>query len=209
MDFLRREGRAGAQKTGSTVDERVIHPPGHTALRRRIAGGVLGSPQAVGGRLGVSRRPVAARADCPFGGRCKLVVSSAPVRQLAPRTQPARAPNQPGTSRTQPARSPASPSACVRVPAPRAPAGFGSPRPTPPAPPPPRPPPRRTAAGGPPSPSPPGAMMVHRRLRHHPRRSTFTAATLATASPLPPFMHTQPSYTLAAVLSPRGRRLRL
>eukprot|EP00964_Phaeocystis_antarctica_P103158 scaffold68462_cov30-Phaeocystis_antarctica.AAC.1 len=28
------------------VDERVIHPPGHTALRRRIAGGVLGSPQA-------------------------------------------------------------------------------------------------------------------------------------------------------------------
>jgi len=126
----------GPSETGSTVDERVIHPPGHTALRRRIAGGVLGSPQAVGGRLGVSRRPVAARADCPFGGRCKLVVSSAPVRQLAPRTQPARAPNQPGTSRTQPARSPASPSACVRVPAPRAPAGFGSPRPTPPAPPP-------------------------------------------------------------------------
>eukprot|EP00964_Phaeocystis_antarctica_P105688 scaffold70690_cov47-Phaeocystis_antarctica.AAC.2 len=34
--------------------------------------------------------------------------------------------------------------------------------------------------------------MGHRRLRHHPRRFTFTAATLATASPLPPFMHTQP-----------------
>ena len=119
----------GPEKLDQPVDERVIHPPGHTALRRRIAGGVLGSPQAVGGRLGVSRRPVAARADCPFGGRCKLVVSSAPVRQLAPRTQPARAPNQPGTSHTQPARSPASPSACVRVPAPRAPAGFGSPRP--------------------------------------------------------------------------------
>ena len=45
------------------VDERVIHPPGHTALRRRIAGGVLGSPQAVGGRLGVSRRPVPVRSD--------------------------------------------------------------------------------------------------------------------------------------------------
>ena len=45
------------------VDERVIHPPGHTALCRRIAGGVLGSPQAVGGRLGVSRRPVPVRSD--------------------------------------------------------------------------------------------------------------------------------------------------
>ena len=112
-----------AQKLDQPVDERVNHPPGHTALRRRIAGGVLGSPQAVGGRLGVSRRPVAARAECLWGGRCKLVDSSAPVRQLAPRTQPARAPNQPGTSRTQPARSPASPRPCVRVPAPRAPAG--------------------------------------------------------------------------------------
>ena len=45
------------------VDERVIHPPDHTALRRHIAGGVLGSPQAVGGRLGVSRRPVPVRSD--------------------------------------------------------------------------------------------------------------------------------------------------
>ena len=53
----------GPSETGSTVDERVIHPPGHTALRRRIAGGVLGSPQAVGGRLGVSRRPVPVRSD--------------------------------------------------------------------------------------------------------------------------------------------------
>jgi len=50
------------------VDERVIHPPDHTALRRHIAGGVLGSPQAVGGRLGVSRRPVAARADVRLAG---------------------------------------------------------------------------------------------------------------------------------------------
>jgi hypothetical protein len=155
----------------------VIHPPGHAALRRRIAGGVLGSPQAVGGRLGVSRRPVAARAECLWGGRYKLVDSSAPVRQLAPRTQPARAPNQPGTSRTQPARSPASPRPCVRVPAPRAPAGFGEPEADNPAPPR-APSPRRTAAGGPPSPSPSGAVMGDHRLRHHPRRSTFTAATL-------------------------------
>ena len=43
------------------VDERVIPPPGRTGLRRRIASGVLGSPQAVGRRLGVSRRPVAVR----------------------------------------------------------------------------------------------------------------------------------------------------
>ena len=155
----------------------MIHPPGHAALRRRIAGGVLGSPQAVGGRLGVSRRPVAARAECLWGGRYKLVDSSAPVRQLAPRTQPARAPNQPGTSRTQPARSPASPRPCVRVPAPRAPAGFGEPEADNPAPPR-APSPRRTAAGGPPSPSPSGAVMGDHRLRHHPRRSTFTAATL-------------------------------
>ena len=166
-----------AQKLDQPVDERVNHPPGHTALRRHIAGGVLGSPQAVGGRLGVSRRPVAARAECLWGGRSKLVDSSAPVRQLAPRTQPARAPNKPGTSRTQPARSPASPRPCVRVPAPRAPAGFGEPEPDNPAPPR-APSPRRTAAGGPPSPSPSGAMMGDHRLRHHPRRSTFTAATL-------------------------------
>ena len=69
------------------VDERVIHPPDHTALRRHIAGGGLGSPQAVGGRLGVSRRPVAARADVRLAG-CKLVVSSAQVRQLAPACAP-------------------------------------------------------------------------------------------------------------------------
>jgi len=190
------------------VDERVIHPPGHTALRRRIAGGVLGSPQAVGGRLGVSRRPVAARADCPFGGRCKLVVSSAPVRQLAPRTQPARAPNQPGTFRTQPARSLASPSACVRVPAPRAPAGFGSPRPISP-----RAPPRapaspdrrwRTAVtltarrrdGPPPSPPPPSSIYLHRRQPRHRLASTALHAhtqplhprrrSVATRSPPPP-----------------------
>ena len=169
-------------------------PPAH---RRR------GSPQAVGGRLGVSRRPVAARADCPFGGRCKLVVSSAPVRQLAPRTQPARAPNQPGTSHTQPARSPASPSACVRVPAPRAPAGFGSPRPTPPAPPPapPASPDGRwrttvtlTARRHDGPPPPPSSVHLHRR---HPRHRLYRPSC------------TRSRYTLAAVLSPRGRRLRL
>ena len=46
-------------------------------------------------------------------GCCKLFVSSAPVRQLAPRARPARAPSQPCTSRTQPAHSPTSPRACV------------------------------------------------------------------------------------------------
>jgi hypothetical protein len=164
-----------AQKLDQPVDERVNHPPGHTALRRHIAGGVLGSPQAVGGRLGVSRRPVAARAECLWGGRSKLVDSSAPVRQLAPRTQPARAPNKPGTSRTQPARSPASPRPCVRVPAPRAPAGFGEPEADNPAPPPrPQPSPDRrwrTAIilivrcrdGRPPSAPPPSSLHLHRR----------------------------------------------
>jgi hypothetical protein len=47
--------------------------------------------------------------------------------------------------------------------------------------------PRRTAASGPPSSSPAGAVMDvldDRRLRHHPRRPTFTAATLAATSPL-------------------------
>ena len=189
----------------------MIHPPGHTALRRQIAGGVLGSPQAVGGRLGVSRRPVAARADVRLAG-CKLVVSSAQVRQLAPACAPHPASACPQSARHIPhsTRTFTCLPKCV-CPSPGSPrAGrFWQPEADLTPRPPPRPPPRRTAAGGPPSPSPPGAVMGHRRLRHHPRRSTFTAANLATASPLPPFMRTRSRYTLAAVLSPRGRRLRL
>ena len=165
----------------------MIHPPGHAALRRRIAGGVLGSPQAVGGRLGVSRRPVAARAECLWGGRYKLVDSSAPVRQLAPRTQPARAPNQPGTSRTQPVRSPASPRPCVRVP----PGGrLWRARGDDPAPPRAR---WRTAVtltvrrrdGRPPS-APPSSLHLHRR--HPRRRLASTALAHAAAIPLAALM---------------------
>ena len=190
------------------VDERVIHPPGHTALRRRIAGGVLGSPQAVGGRLGVSRRPVAARADVRLAGG----VSWSSARPRCASLRPAPSQRVPPISQAHPALNPhvhLPPQ--VRVSESRLPArrqvlaARGRSHPAPP----PAPPPRRTAAGGPPSPSPPGAVMGHRRLRHHPRRSTFTAANLATASPLPPFMRTRSRYTLAAVLSPRGRRLRL
>ena len=187
MDFLRREGRAGAQKLDQPVDERVIHPPGHTALRRRIAGGVLGSPQAVGGRLGVSRRPVPVRSDShlPAG-----VASWSSARPRCASLRPAPSQRVPPISQAHPTLNPhvhLPPQVRVsesRLPARRqvlAARGRRPPRP------PPRPPPRRTAAGGPPSPSPPGAMMGHRRFRHHPRRSTFTAATLATAS-----MHTQP-----------------
>ena len=125
--------------------------------------------------------------------RCKLFVSSAPVRQLAPRARPARAPSQPCTSRTQPAHSPASPRACVRVAAPRATAGFGSPRPMTPRPPR-TPSPRRTAAtltarrrNGPP-PSPPRRSPPHFRRRHPRRRlaSTALAHPAATRYPLSP-----------------------
>ena len=190
------------------VDERVIHPPDHTALRRHIAGGVLGSPQAVGGRLGVSRRPVAARADVRLAGG----VSWSSARPRCASLRPAPSQRVPPISQAHSALNPhvhLPPQ--VRVSESRLPArrqvlaARGRSHPAPP----PAPPPRRTAAGGPPSPSPPGAVMGHRRLRHHPRRSTFTAANLATASPLPPFMRTRSRYTLAAVLSPRGRRLRL
>ena len=190
------------------VDERVIHPPDHTALRRHIAGGVLGSPQAVGGRLGVSRRPVAARADVRLAGG----VSWSSARPRCASLRPAPSQRVPPISQAHSALNPhvhLPPQVRVsesRLPARRqvlAARGRSHPAPSP------APPPRRTAAGGPPSPSPPGAVMGHRRLRHHPRRSTFTAANLATASPLPPFMRTRSRYTLAAVLSPRGRRLRL
>ena len=200
----------GPSETGSTVDERVIHPPGHTALRRRIAGGVLGSPQAVGGRLGVSRRPVAARADCPFGGRCKLVVSSAPVRQLAPRTQPARAPNQPGTLIPHSTRTFTCLPKCV-CPSPGSPrAGrFWQPEADAPRAPPPAPPASpdgrwRTAVtltarrhdGPPPSPPPPSSIYLHRRQPRHRLASTALHAhtqplhprrrSVATRSPPPP-----------------------
>ena len=213
MDFLRREGRAGAQKLDQPVDERVIPPPGHTALRRRIAGGVLGSPQAVGGRLGVSRRPVAARADVRLAGG----VSWSSARPRCASLRPAPSQRVPPISQAHSTLNPhvhLPPQVRVsesRLPARRqvlAARGRRPPRP------PPRPPPRRTAAGGPPSPSPPGAMMGHRCLRHHPRRSTFTAATLATAStalhahaaatPSPPFCR----HAVAASASEFGSSLR-
>ena len=174
------------------VDERVIHPPGHTALRRRIAGGVLGSPQAVGGRLGVSRRPVPVRSDShlPAG-----VASWSSARPRCANLRPAPTQRVPPTSQAHLALNPhVQPPPRVLVSESRLLARrqvLAARRRSPHAPPP-RPPPRRTAAGGPPSPSPPDAVMGHRRLRHHPHRFTFTAATLATASPLPPFMHTQP-----------------
>ena len=41
-----------------------------------------------------------------------------------------------------------------------------------------------------------------RRLRHHPRRPTFTAATLAAASPLPPSPTQPASDNYAQVILP-------
>ena len=91
------------QKLDQPVDERVIHSPGHTTLCRRIAGGVLGSSQAVGGRLGVSRRPVAVRSRYSFVAG---VASWSSARPWCANLRPAPTQRVPSTSQAHPALNP-------------------------------------------------------------------------------------------------------